>query len=86
MNNQTYHKPAKLPIQIIGPTTLARARAEYRDIWNRDWPENDGYLAELVIDAKSEHDLPPTSKAKRDAVRDTTLEMMRLDHEFDPAN
>jgi len=86
MTSRTFAKPAKLPIQIIGPTTLARARAEYRATWNRDWPEPDGYLAELVIDAKAHHDLPPSSKAQPDAVRSTTLELMRADHEFTPAS
>jgi len=74
--------PNKLPIQIIGPTTLKRARDDYAARWARPWPESDSYLAELIIDAKDASGLPPSSKAKRDEVREDTLQLMRLDHEF----
>jgi len=74
--------PNKLPIQIIGPTTLKRARDEYTGRWARAWPESNSYLAELIIDAKDALGLPPSSKAKRGEVREYTLELMRLDHEF----
>jgi hypothetical protein len=74
--------PNKLPIQIIGPTTLRRARDEYTGRWGRPWPESDSYLAELIIDAKDALGLPPRSKAKPNEVREDTLQLMRLDHEF----
>ena len=76
--------PPKLPIQIIGPTTIKRARAAYRVTWSRDWPYSDSYLAELVIEAKEHHDLPASSKARPAEVRETTLELMRETHHFTP--
>ena len=82
MTSTSFKRPEKLPIQIIGPTVLAKARDAYFQRWKRTWPENDSYLAELVIDAKEIHNLLPTSKAGRDAVLETTLELMREDHEF----
>jgi len=78
----TQAMPNKLPIQIIGPTTLKRARDDYTHRWARPWPESDSYLAELIIDAKDALGLSASSKAKRDEVREDTLELMRLDHEF----
>ncbi len=78
----TQAMPNKLPIQIIGPMTLKRARDDYTGRWARPWPESDSYLAELIIDAKDALGLPPSSKAKRDEVREDTLQLMRLDHEF----
>ena len=77
-----FNLPAKLPIQIIGPTTLQKAREAYSARWGRPWPESDSYLAELVIEAKQIEGLPPGSKARPDAVRETTLDLMRADHEF----
>lgn len=74
----------KLPIQTIGPTTLKNARAAYRQAWSRDWPEPDSYLAELIIEAKEIHGLDPTSKARPKDVRETTLDLMRADHNFTP--
>jgi len=78
----TQTMPNKLPIQIIGPTTLKRARDDYTSRWARAWPESDSYLAELIMDAKDALGLPPGSKAKRNEVREDTLQLMRLDHEF----
>ena len=77
-----FNLPAKLPIQIIGPTTLQKAREAYSARWGRPWPESDSYLAELVIEAKEIEGLPPGSKARPDAVRETTLDLMRAEHEF----
>ncbi|MCV2449726.1 hypothetical protein [Paracoccus sp. DMF] len=82
MAARRFNLPAKLPIQIIGPTTLQKAREAYSARWGRPWPESDSYLAELVIEAKQIEGLPPGSKARPDAVRETTLDLMRADHEF----
>ena len=82
MTARRFNRPAKLPIQIIGPTTLQKAREAYRARWGRPWPESDSYLAELIIEAKEIEGLPPGSKARPDAVRETTLDLMRADHEF----
>lgn len=82
MTSQTFAKPAKLPIQIIGPTPIARARAEYRATWKRDWPHSNSYLAELIIEAKESLGIMPRSKERPAEVRDLTLTAMRLDHHF----
>ena len=82
MTARRFNLPAKLPIQIIGPTTLQKAREAYSARWGRPWPESDGYLAELIVEAKEIEGLPPGSKARPDAVRETTLDLMRADHEF----
>ncbi len=82
MTARRFNLPAKLPIQIIGPTTLQKAREAYSARWGRPWPESDSYLAELIIEAKEIEGLPPGSKARPDAVRETTLDLMRADHEF----
>lgn len=82
MTARRFDLPAKLPIQIIGPTTLQKAREAYSARWGRPWPESDAYLAELIIEAKEIEGLPPGSKARPDAVRETTLDLMRADHEF----
>lgn len=82
MAARRFNLPAKLPIQIIGPTTLQKAREAYSARSGRPWPESDSYLAELVIEAKQIEGLPPGSKARPDAVRETTLDLMRADHEF----
>ena len=82
MTARRFNLPAKLPIQIIGPTTLRKARETYSARWGRPWPESDSYLAELIIEAKEIEGLPPGSKARPDAVRETTLDLMRADHEF----
>ena len=82
MTARRFNRPAKLPIQIIGPTTLQKARKAYSARWGRPWPESDSYLAELIIEAKEIEGLPPGSKARPDAVRETTLDLMRADHEF----
>ena len=82
MAARRFNLPAKLPIQLIGPTTLQKAREAYSARWGRPWPESDSYLAELVIEAKQIEGLPPGSKARPDAVRETTLDLMRADHEF----
>jgi hypothetical protein len=82
MTARRVNRPAKLPIQIIGPTTLQKAREAYSARWGRPWPESDSYLAELIIEAKEIEGLPPGSKARPDAVRETTLDLMRADHEF----
>ena len=82
MTARRFNRPAKLPIQIIGPTTLQKAREAYSARWGRPWPESDSYLAELVIEAKEIEGLPPGSKSRPDAVRETTLDLMRADHEF----
>lgn len=82
MTARRFNLPAKLPIQIIGPTTLRKAREAYSARWGRPWPESDSYLAELIIEAKEIEGLPPGSKARPDAVRETTLDLMRADHEF----
>jgi hypothetical protein len=74
--------PAKRPIQIIGPSTLKRAREAYLARWQRPWPEDDYYLAELIIEAKAMRGLPPGSKARPDAVREITLDLMRETHAF----
>lgn len=72
----------KLPIQIIGPSTLKRARQAYNETWNREWPHGDSLLAELVVDAKDQLDLAANSKARPKDVQSETLVLMRLDHEF----
>jgi hypothetical protein len=82
MTARRFNRPAKLPIQIIGPTTLKKAREAYSARWGRPWPEGDSYLAELILEAKEIEGLPPGSKARPDAVRETTLDLMRADHEF----
>ena len=82
MTARRFNLPAKLPIQIIGPTTLRKAREAYSARWGRPWPESDSYLAELIIEAKEIDGLPPGSKARPDAVRETTLDLMRADHEI----
>lgn len=82
MTARRFNRPAKLPIQIIGPTTLQKAREAYSARWGRPWTESDSYLAELIIEAKEIEGLPPGSKARPDAVRETTLDLMRADHEF----
>ena len=82
MTARRFNLPAKLPIQIIGPTTLQKAREAYSARWGRPWPESDSYLAELIIEAKEIEGLPPGSKARPDAVRESTLDLMRADHEF----
>jgi len=82
MTARRFNLPAKLPIQIIGPTTLQKAREAYSARWGRPWPESDSYLAELIIEAKEIEGLPPGSKARPDAVRETTLDLMRADHQF----
>ena len=82
MTARRFDLPTKLPIQIIGPTTLQKAREAYSARWGRPWPESDSYLAELIIEAKEIEGLPPGSKARPDAVRETTLDLMRADHEF----
>lgn len=82
MTSDHFQRPAKLPIQIIGPTTLKKARDAYRARWGRSWPESDSYLAILIIEAKEREGLAPSSKAKPDRIREITLELMRADHEF----
>lgn len=82
MTARRFSLPAKLPIQIIGPTTLKKAREAYSTRWGRPWPESDSYLAELIIEAKEIEGLPPGSKARPDAVRESTLDLMRADHAF----
>lgn len=74
--------PAKLPIQIIGPTTLRRAHEDYEARWRRRWPHGNSHLAELIIDAKAHLDLGPSSKSRPEEVREITLDLMRADHEF----
>lgn len=74
--------PQKTASQIIGPTTYRRCREDYREAWNREWPETDAYLAQLVIEAKAGLGLDASSKAKPNEVRAETLVLMRLDHEF----
>ena len=64
MTARRFNLPAKLPIQIIGPTTLQKAREAYSARWGRPWPESDSYLAELIIEAKEIEGLPPGSKAR----------------------
>jgi hypothetical protein len=82
MTTSRFNFPAKLPIQIIGPTTRRRAREAYFARWNRPWPESDSFLAELIIEAKEMEGLLPGSKARPDAVREITLDLMRETHEF----
>jgi len=82
MTNRRFKYPAKLPIQIIGPTVLKKAREAYLARWGRAWPESDSYLALLVVEAKEHEGLPPNSKARASKVLETTLELMRCDHEF----
>lgn len=62
MTARRFNLPAKLPIQIIGPTTLQKAREAYSARWGRPWPESDSYLTELVIEAKETEGLPPDRK------------------------
>ncbi len=76
--------PQKLPIQVIGPSVIKYLRNEYAEMWSRPWPENDSYLAELVVQAKDSMGLPPNSKVKRDEVREYVLDEMRACHEFVP--
>lgn len=80
----TFAKPSKLPCQMIGPTTISRARDEYRKAWNREWPHSNSYLAELIVEAKQELGIPPGSKERPNDVRALALTAMRLDHHFDP--
>ena len=82
MTSQQFQRPTKLPIQIIGPTTLRNARDAYAACWHRAWPESDSYLAMLIIEAKEHEGIAPSSKAKPHKVRETTLDLMRADHEF----
>jgi len=76
--------PQKLPIQVIGPSVLKRLRSEYAEMWSRPWPEDDSYLALLVVQAKDSLGMTPSSKAKRDEVREFVLDEMRACHEFVP--
>jgi len=82
MSTDMFQHPAKLPIQIIGPTTLRKARDAYRARWGRSWPESDSYLAMLIIEAKEFEGIAPRPTANPDKVRETTLDLMRADHEF----
>jgi hypothetical protein len=82
MTSSRFNFPAKLPIQIIGPTTRKRAREAYLARWKRPWPESNSYVVELIIEAKEMEGLPPGSKARPDAVREITLDLMRETHEF----
>ena len=82
MTSERFQRPTKLPIQIIGPTTLRKARDAYKAQWHRAWPESDSYLAMLIIEAKEHEGVAPSSKAKPEKVRETTLELMRADHQF----
>ncbi len=74
--------PPKLPSQIIGPSVLKRLRQEYHNSWQRSWPGDDRYLAELVVEAKESLSLTSGSKAKRNEVREFVLDEMRACHEF----
>jgi hypothetical protein len=82
MTTGRFKLPGKLPIQIIGPTVLKKAREAYLARWGRAWPESDSYLATLVLEAKEIEGLPPSSKATPKAVLETALDLMRADHEF----
>lgn len=82
MTTGRFNRPEKLPIQIIGPTALRKARGAYAARWGREWPESDSYLATLILEAKEMNGLPPNSKARRDAILEHTLDLMRADHEF----
>ena len=82
MTSEQFQRPTKLPIQIIGPTTLRNVRDAYTSRWHRSWPEGDSYLAMLIIEAKERVGIAPSSKAKPDKVREATLDLMRADHEF----
>ena len=82
MTSERFPRPTKLPIQIIGPTTLRNARDAYTARWHRSWPESDSYLAMRIIEAKEHEGIAPSSKARPYKARETTLDLMRADHEF----
>jgi hypothetical protein len=72
------------PQQIIGDSARQKARHAYRAAWNRDWPFDERYLAELFIEAKASLGLEPNSKKSPDEVLGIVLDLMRADHEFGP--
>jgi hypothetical protein len=72
------------PQQIIGDSARQKARRAYRAAWNREWPFDERYLAELFIEAKATLELEPNSKKSPDEVLEIVLDLMRTDHEFTP--
>ena len=65
--------------------TLSKIRRLYHKRWNRDWPEDDAYLAELWNEARASH-RAMTAMVPPPAVWDTVLDLMRESHEFEQAS
>jgi hypothetical protein len=72
------------PQHIIGDSARQKARNAYRAAWDRNWPFDERYLAELFIEAKASLGLEPNSKKSPDQVLGLVLDLMRADHEFGP--
>ncbi len=70
------------PQHIIGASLRRAVRDAYRLQWTRDWPHEERYLAELIIEAKADLGLPANSKQRRHEVIELALVLMRADHEF----
>ena len=70
------------PQHIIGDSLRRAVRDAYRQQWARDWPHEERYLAELIIEAKTDLGLPASSKRRRQDVIELALVLMRADHEF----
>ncbi len=58
-------------------------RSRYKETWDRDWPEDNKYLAVLWFEAKEALDIPHRScKYDKEVVCEYTLTTMRENHDF----
>lgn len=67
-----------------GPSVLKKLRAEYINIWSREWPHTDADLSELWFEEKQACGATMGQKkgADVDLAYQETLVRMREDHPF----
>ena len=68
---------------MISKGTLKHVRALYQARWGRNWPFEDEYLKELILEAKKGLSLAPNAKHRYGEVYEETLDLMRSDHVFE---